>query len=102
MIFLGLILGFRDIVLVGVDLNGSPYFWEDPAFVPDPSVNARYVVRSPGDALSTELTEDRPFSVSDFIATLAPLAQHFLGATVSCSNATSRLAGALPVYPFAK
>jgi hypothetical protein len=100
MIFLGLILGFRDIVLVGVDLNGSPYFWEDTAFVPDPSVDAGYVVRSPSDSTSTEQTQDRPFSVSDFIATLAPLAQHVLGATVSCASAKSRLAGALPVYSF--
>jgi hypothetical protein len=102
MIFLGLILGFRDIVLVGVDLNGSPYFWEDPAFVPDPSVNSRYLERSPRDSISTEQTEERPFSASDFIATLAPLAQHFLGATVSCASATSRLAHALPVYSFLK
>jgi hypothetical protein len=100
MIFLGLILGFRDIVLVGVDLNGSPYFWEDPTFVPDPSVNSRYLERSPRDSMSTEQTEERPFSASDFIATLAPLAQHFLGATVSCASATSRLAHALPVYSF--
>jgi len=28
MVALGIILGFRKIVLVGVDLDGSPYFWE--------------------------------------------------------------------------
>lgn len=100
MIFLGLILGFREIVLVGVDLNGSPYFWEDPAFVPDSSLKPHLVNRSSEDAMSTERTEDRAFSVSDFIAALAPLAQHFLGATVSCSNTSSRLASALPIYSF--
>lgn len=102
MIFLALILGFRDIVLVGVDLNGSPYFWEDPYFVTDPTVDSRSIHRSPEDSMSTEQTEDRPFAVSDFIATLAPLAQHLLGATVSCADVTSRLASALPVYAFQK
>jgi hypothetical protein len=100
MVFLGLILGFKEISLVGVDLNGSQYFWEEPRFVGDPKISINGIRRLPGDAVSTQTTEERPFSVSDFLATLAPLAEEILGAQILCANPQSRLAEYLPIFSF--
>jgi hypothetical protein len=100
MVFLGLTLGFKDITLIGVDLNGSSYFWEESRFIPDPQVPFHEIRRSPGDSISTQSTEQRPFSVSDFLAALAPLAETILGARISCANPRSRLAEHLPLFDF--
>ncbi len=100
MVFLGLIWGFREIALIGVDLNGSAYFWEEARFIVDPQVPFHEIRRSPGDSMSTQSTEQRPFPVSDFLATLAPLAEAILGARISCSNSESRLAENLPLFDF--
>lgn len=100
MVFLGLIWGFKEIALIGVDLNGSSYFWEESRFILDPALPFREITRSPEDSISTQSTEHRPFSVSDFFATLAPLAEEILGARISCANPQSRLAEHLPLFDF--
>lgn len=100
MIFLGLVAGFRNIVLVGVDLNGSAYFWEDTTFDTGKKVEVRLVNRSSSDSLLTEETLDRPFPTSIFIAELSRLALRILDATIACSNPNSALADHLPIHSF--
>jgi len=100
MVFLALILGFKEIALIGVDLNGSPYFWEESRFVADQNLPLHEIRRSQGDSIATQSTEERPFSVSDFLAALSPLAQTILGARISCANPQSLLAEHLPLFDF--
>ena len=100
MVFLALILGFRDVVLVGVDLNGSDYFWEEAKFVAVEGESFSLRSRPRSDGTSTESTENRPFPVSVFLAALAPLAKSILGATIWCASPTSLLAQFLQIYDF--
>lgn len=100
MVFLALILGFRDVVLVGVDLNGSDYFWEEDKFFAGEGESFSLGPRPRSDGTSTESTENRPFPVSVFLAALAPLAERILGARIWCASPSSLLAQFLPIYDF--
>ena len=101
MIFLALIAGFREIVLLGVDLNDNPYFWYDQRFKSSFGDYTGVAKRDPGDATLTEATNDRPFSTSSFIVTLANVASTALGATISVGSRESALAADLSFRPFA-
>jgi hypothetical protein len=100
MIFLALIAGFREIVLLGVDLNDNPYFWYDRRFVTRYGDFRQQSSRKPDDSTLTQSTSERPFPTSVFLAQLAHSASRILGASIVVGSAESALAESLSVRPF--
>jgi len=100
MIFLALIAGFREIVLLGVDLNDNPYFWYDRRFVTRYGDFSRQSTREPDHSTLTESTSERPFATSVFLTQLADSASRILGASIVIGSAESALAESLSVRPF--
>lgn len=97
---LGVRLGYRTIVYVGVDLNNSEYFWQrNPAYL------ARLGLESFDSGQKTSVHEtmsplNRPFVVTDMIRGFSDSAQ--IGAEVSffSGSAESALNDFLPLYPW--
>ena len=100
MIFLGLALGYQKIVLVGIDLNRSSYFWYSPGFVKSRpelrSIFPRPVERSH----DTTDTENRPHNTRELIMWIAQAVRKANGAQLFVANSSSSLATDLPVYPW--
>jgi len=63
MVSLGIIMGFRRIVLVGVDLNGAPYFWEEKPHLFDDLASGRPINNQKGERHETTLSSNRAFDV---------------------------------------
>ena len=98
LVVLGLLQGFREIVLVGVDLDRRPYFWlADNYAHPDPEVERLFPRRSgvPHDTLETE---SRPFAVDEVIVALARISRDSGGVKVMAGSADSTLASRLGVH----
>jgi hypothetical protein len=100
MISLGLVLGFKKIVLVGVDLNDSPYFWYDTQFIRRHGDFTDLCQREPGEGRDTLSTDTRPFSALDFIFALNRVAAARFGAEIFVSSSSSALAAGLEVFGF--
>jgi hypothetical protein len=98
MIFLGLIAGFRNIRLLGVDLNDSPYFWYEQKFIKRHGDHRETCRRGVGASLATEGVLERPFPTSDFIIHLAHSASKILGAKITTGSKESSLAGPLEFW----
>jgi len=98
LVFLALEAGFKEIVLIGVDLNGSDYFWYDPQFIEKNRDYRHILVREPGDSTLTRETSDRPFDTSQFLFQLSLAAEKTLGAQIFASDKRSTLAEKLPLY----
>jgi len=98
LVFLALEAGFKEIVLIGVDLNGSDYFWYDPQFIEKNRDYRDILVREPGDSTLTRETNDRPFDTSQFLFHLSLAAEKTLGAQIFASDKRSTLAEKLPLY----
>jgi hypothetical protein len=100
MVGIALALGYRKIVLVGVDLNNTTYFWEkNPLFpeggpVPVPINNQRRLTHETTD------TWIRPFSVIDMLGNLAKVVSRHFGGNIFLGTSPSALASILPVYPW--
>ena len=95
---LGLLLGYKKVVFVGVDLNNSRYFWE---------ANPEYLTRSgfksfdSGQRQSLHETmspENRPFVVTDMIRCLSEVARSHFGAQLYVESGHSALSEFLPTY----
>lgn len=97
LVALGILLGFRRIVLAGVDLNGSPYFWEkNPAYLegfsgPLPANN------QPHGLHETTTTGKRPFSVVTMLKALSDYFRSEHGGQLLVSSKNSMLSEFLPV-----
>jgi len=95
---LSALAGFTKVVLVGIDLNSSGYFWQDTK---GPRLYEELVGSFPREERyqhDTLETGNRPFSNLDFLSVLAPLLQkHFEIETFSGSHKSS-LAPQLAVY----
>lgn len=61
MVALGIIMGFLKIVLVGVDLNGSPYFWEQKPHLLENLRSERPVNNQQSEIHETTMSASRPF-----------------------------------------
>lgn len=96
----GVIAGFSRIVISGVDLNGSSYFWYEEQFVASHGDFRARVERSAQDGLATNLTLDRPFASYEFIAVLADVAARFFGTEILIAGEGSSLTSALGHYDF--
>jgi len=98
MIEIGLFAGFREIVLLGIDLNSSPYFWEAPD-APAPYKKMRGLYHRPENIEHDTLeTFDRPYSNLFFIEELARGAEHVFGACVYIGTEGSSLSGKIRDY----
>jgi hypothetical protein len=95
---LGILLGYRKIVFVGVDLNNTQYFWErNPAYLE--SISAPAPVNNQRDLLHETLLDGRrPFGVLDMVAAIAKRVETALGGSVAVASPGSALTEFLPVY----
>jgi len=100
MISLGLLQGAKKIVLVGVDLTETPYFWYDRDFIDCHGDHRDICRREPDEGADTLSTESRPFSTQDFIFSLARVAKSDFGAEIFVASPRSCLAQELRVFDF--
>lgn len=102
LIYLGILQGFRSIVLVGVDLDSRGYFWQAPEFDGDREFVAEAFQRPvgvPHDTLDDRL---RPFPANVAITRIAELARQELGVSVHVGNELSSLSNSIPVFPWSE
>ena len=98
MSYLGLLLGFREIVYVGVDLLSPAYFWEqDTSFVSRRGLGS-FNAPQPGPVHETLDPKNRPFIVSDALRALSAAMNRRFGARFFTTNSASPLADFMPSY----
>ena len=101
MLSLGVRAGFSSIVLVGVDLNSTQYFFDiNPTYITRRGLEDYNPSKPSGSVHGTEETETRTFAASTFIPAFAEAAQQELGTNVYVSSSSSALAVHLPVVDF--
>jgi hypothetical protein len=100
MILLGALQGFRRIVLVGVDLDSRPYFWQSPDYQFGSDRIRQVFSRPAGTPHDTLETENRPFPTDQFIQALSTVVREELSTEVYVGSADSTLATELPTYPW--
>ena len=101
MISLALLSGFKEIVLAGVDLNRSPYFWFDEDFIERHGDFRQSHPRAASDSQLTLSTENRPFSTYELICALAKVAEIDFRAKIFVAREGQSLSADLPTYVFA-
>ncbi len=101
MMSLGILRGFSSIILIGVDLNSSRYFFEE-----DPAYLARHNLEDFNPWISrstnhdTEETLNRNFAASEFIPALARASLAEGGPRVYVGSHSSKLSSAIDVVPW--
>jgi hypothetical protein len=100
MILLGALQGFKRIVLVGVDLDSRPYFWQSSHYLFGSDAIREVFSRPSGRPHDTLETENRPFPTDRFIKALSKVVREELASEVFVGSADSKLATTLPVYPW--
>ena len=100
MVALGIAMGYRKIVLTGVDLNNAPYFWQENAQFDE--VRSRFPVfsRQVGANHETLERDRRPFIVTEMVSALADIIDSRYDGKLFVSTSESTLADFLPVYPW--
>lgn len=98
LMFLGALQGFTRIVLVGVDLDTRPYFWDSNDYPYKNGTPAPPLPRPKGRPHNSLETLDRPFPVDQMIVVLSKVLQAELGVDVRIGHASSALADSLPLY----
>ena len=98
MVGIGLALGYSKIVLLGVDLNNTNYFWEN-----NPLFLAGEVINSPANnqresTHETTNTLIRPFSVVHLMRALGELVADQFGGRLYIGSKKSELSSFLDVY----
>lgn len=98
LMFFAAMQGFRKVVLVGVDLDSRPYFWDATDYpAADPAVS-RVFGRPSGLPHSTLETVNRPFPVDQVIVALSAVLSQLGMARVYVGDQSSTLADRIPVY----
>ena len=100
MISLGISMGYRKIVLAGVDLDNSPYFWQG-----NPKYSERQAIfpvfsRQSGSAHETLDRTRRPFTAAEMVYGLSQVIESKLGGKLFVGSQKSMLATHLSVYPW--
>lgn len=96
---LGILCGYSAIILVGVDLNSSRYFFEE-----DPSYLARHNLTDFNPWVSraavhdTEETTNRHFAASEFLPALARASEAIGGPGLFVGSTSSRLVERVPLF----
>lgn len=90
-------MGFKKIVLLGVDLNNVRYFWqEEPRFIERFGL-ASFPSHQTGEVHETMSSDSRPLRISDFIQSLSEAFQQ-VGVEIEVESSDSLLAEFLPVF----
>lgn len=98
---LGISRGFARIVLVGVDLNTSDYFFDrDQRFLLDHAISGFNPSVRRGTTHDTEETFNRAFASSEFLVALSNASLRAGGPQIYVGSASSKLAADLPVFPW--
>ena len=100
LIFLGFQRGFRRIVLVGVDLSDSPYFWCSDRLSPGFEKLRELFPRPAATEHDTMSTDNRPYSAKDFILRLSNELRRRYGVEVYVGSESSSLSVRLGVFPW--
>ena len=100
MVALGIAMGYRKIVLTGVDLNNAPYFWQENSRYDE--IRSRFPVFSRQVGATHETLERgrRPFIVTEMVSALAEIIDSRFQGTLFVSSVESTLADLLPLYPW--
>ena len=102
LVFLAIAQRFRNIVLLGVDLDDRPHFFASPAYADLQRPIATLFPRSPEQQHGTTSTEDRPFNTVDVISDLAKVVETLGFGKIWVGSSSSALAETLPVYDWGK
>lgn len=95
---LGLLMGFKHLVFVGVDLNNTEYFWErNPSYITANGLNS-FVNRQSNVQHETLSRTNRPFPVDEMLQALTVHAKKRYGATLYATSHGSVLADFLPIF----
>ena len=95
---LGLLMGFKHLVFVGVDLNNTEYFWErNPEHIRSNGLSS-FVNRQPTEQHETLSRTNRPFPVDEMLQALAVHAKKKYGAILYTASESSALADFLPIF----
>lgn len=98
---LGITRGFERIVLVGVDLNTSDYFFDrDQRFLSNHGLSGFNPSVRRAASHDTEETVNRPFASSEFLVALSKASIRTGGPQIYVGSASSKLAAKLPVFPW--
>ena len=97
MAFMGILLGYPRVVLVGVDLNNVDYFWQkNPAHLVRNGL-VQFESGQLGRTHETLSNKTRAFGIVDSMSNLAEFARS-LGTSLEVASSRSLLAKFLPVY----
>jgi hypothetical protein len=94
------VLGFTKIVLVGIDLNASPYFWNSSDASKKTLEEFRDYPRPTMSRHDTLETGNRPFSTLDFIVALSNVVSDKAGIEIFNGSSSSSLSDHLLDYPW--
>lgn len=98
---LGIARGFARIVLVGVDLNTSDYFFDrDQRFLSNHGLSSFNPSVRRTTTHDTEETFNRPFASSEFLVALSNASLRAGGPQIYVGSASSKLSADLPVFPW--
>ena len=101
MAHLGLKLGYKRIVFVGVDLNNVEYFWErNPSYLANRGIES-FKSGQTGETHETLRGLSRPFPVDVMIAQLASVAKAKFSCEFAVASPNSALAGMVPAHEWA-
>lgn len=95
---MSLLSGFKRIVLAGVDLDGSPYFWQDSSQISfdEEVLSAFHRDKSPQHR--TMDVGERVVGIADFIGELSLIAMDLFQAEIFVGSNRSLLSKTLPVF----
>jgi len=98
LVFWGIAMGFRDIILVGIDLNEEPYFWYEEPWATERPELQKLFPRAVGLVHDTTVAQDRPLNTSEALGYLASASKMAEKSNIWSSSARSNLSNWLPVH----
>jgi len=96
------LMGFTEIVLVGVDLNANLYFWQKREAESASDAVWESYPRKFNPRHDTLETENRPFSTQAFLIALSASVREHFGARVLVGSPGSSLASHLPLFEWSR
>jgi hypothetical protein len=100
LVFLGLAQRFKDIVLVGVDLDDSPHFWDNDFYREKYGSLIESISPTGGLPHATTLSENRALGNREFIELLSAVSRENFGTKLWVSSESSSLYPRLPLFPW--
>ncbi len=99
MVSWGIFAGFKNIVLVGVDLGHNQYFFDgDPRFLKDLGIKGYNPWKNRSLEHETQQRLNRPFIATEFLGALATVSQKLGGPQIFVGAEKSLLAETMPVF----